>query len=144
MIFTQVTNQPLSLAQAQEFIADHTCGGQDYFLGTVRDHNEGKVVSSLEYQCYEKMCDKLLIKFAEEAIKEFSVKKVFLAHRFGHLQIKDIAVLVATSGHHRDECFKATRYLIEEIKRQLPVWKKEHYVGEVAQWVQCHHHHHHL
>lgn len=141
MIFTAVTNQPLSLAHAQEFITDDQCGGQNYFLGTVRNHNEGKQVTSLEYQCYEKMCEKLLKQFAEEAKLEFGIKKVFISHRHGHLQLKDIAVLIATAGAHRDECFKATRFLIEKIKHDLPVWKKEHYVGEEPQWVQCHHHH---
>lgn len=142
MIFTQVTDQLLSLSQAQEFLTDDACGGQDYFLGTVRDHNEGKKVTSLEYQCYQKMCEQLLKKFAQEAIETFGVKRVYLVHRFGHLQLKDIAVLVATASAHRDESFKATRFLIEKIKHELPVWKKEHYVGEVAQWVQCQHAHH--
>lgn len=139
MIFTTISNQSLSLAQAQEFISNETCGGQNYFIGSVRDHNEGKEVTSLEYQCYQKMCDKLLKTFAEMAIKEFGVTRVFLAHRYGHLQLKDLAVLVATAGAHRDECFKATRFLIEKIKHELPVWKKEHYAGEEPQWVQCHH-----
>jgi molybdopterin synthase catalytic subunit len=142
MISTQLLTTPLSFDIARNFIKSPSAGAQTIFAGTVRNHNLGKKVNSLEYSAYTEMAEKMLKDFALSAMKQFQVEKIYIAHRIGHLMIEDAAVLIAVSSKHRDEGYKASRFLIEEIKHQLPVWKKEHYEGEIASWVQCSHHQH--
>lgn len=142
MIQTHLSTSPLSFDTARDFIKSPLAGAQTLFAGTVRNHNLGKKVNSLEYSAYNEMAEKMLNDFAQTALTQFQVEKIYIAHRIGHLQLEDIAVLIAVSSKHRDEGYKASRFLIEEIKHQLPVWKKEHYEGEEAKWVQCSHHQH--
>jgi molybdopterin synthase catalytic subunit len=142
MIKTLLSTTTISFDTARDFIKTPSSGAQTLFAGTVRNHNLGKKVNSLEYSAYEEMAEKMLFEFAQTALTQFQVEKIYIAHRIGHLNLEDIAVLIAVSSKHRDEGYKASRFLIEEIKHHLPVWKKEHYEGEKAQWVQCSHHQH--
>lgn len=114
------------------------------FEGWVRDHNEGKSVSSLEYQVYEELALKEGEKILHEAMHKFNLHKVLCSHRFGHLFLGDTAVWIGAIASHRDDAFKATRYVIDEIKLRLPIWKKEHYTSEEARWVFCKDHHTHV
>lgn len=142
-IQTLVTHNELNIQAAHEFVLAKNCGAVVHFMGTVRDHNLGLPVSSLEYKAYEAMAEKLLKSMAQKAQEQFQVEHIYLAHRLGHLQLSDISVLISVATHHRDDAYKASRFLIEAIKQDLPVWKKEHYVGKNPEWVQCSHHHHH-
>lgn len=114
------------------------------FEGWVRDHNQGKKVSSLEYQVYPELALKEGEKILKEALEKFNIHAVTCTHRFGHLCLGDIAVWVGAVATHRDDAFKASRYIIDEIKHRLPVWKKEHYIGEKPDWVFCRDHHTHV
>jgi molybdopterin synthase catalytic subunit len=105
------------------------------FLGTVRDHNDGRAVSGMRYDAYGAMAEKVLQAIAEEAADRLGTDRLVVVHRVGELGIGEISVAIAASGPHRAEAFDATRYVIEEIKKRLPVWKKEHYVEGDAQWV---------
>jgi molybdopterin synthase catalytic subunit len=142
VIKTLLSKTVISYDHALDFIKSPNAGAQVFFAGTVRNHNLGKKVNSLEYSAYEEMAEKMLNQFAQRALEKFKVEKIYISHRIGHLALEDIAVLIAVSSAHRDEGYKASRFLIEEIKHQLPVWKKEHYEGEIARWVQCSHHQH--
>ena len=109
-----------------------------FFDGRVRNHNEGQQVSSLEYQCYQSMANKEGEKIVKEALDMFSIHHARCVHREGHLDIGDVAVWVGVSSSHRKEAFEACQYIIDEVKARIPIWKKEHYIGQPAKWVACH------
>lgn len=114
------------------------------FEGWVRNHNEGKKVASLEYQIYEELAQKEGEKILKEARHRFQLHQITCTHRFGHLALGEMAVIVAATASHREDAFQATRYVIDEIKRRLPIWKKEHYLDQQAEWVFCKDHHTHV
>ncbi len=125
-------------------IQEKKAGALVVFEGWVRDHNQGHSVSSLEYQVYEALALREGEKILQEAREKFNVHKIVCTHRHGHLVIGDTAVWIGASASHRDEAFKATRYVIDEIKLRLPIWKKEHYLNQEAEWVFCKDHHTHV
>lgn len=125
-------------------LSNDKAGAIVVFEGWVRDHNEGKTVSSLEYQVYKELALKEGEKILQEAREKFNLHGVLSVHREGHLKLGEIAIWIGATASHRDDAFKATRYIIDEIKHRLPVWKKEHYVDHKADWVFCRHHSHHV
>ncbi len=106
------------------------------FLGVVRDHNEGAPVTGLSYDVYHEMAAKTLVEIAAEAAERLGTPRVFAVHRVGELAIGEVSVAIAASSPHRAESFDAARYVIEEIKKRLPIWKKEHYVDGGADWLE--------
>ncbi len=113
-------------------------GGIVSFEGLVRNHNEGRGVCSLEYECFEEMALREGNEIIKEAVIKFGVTDLYAIHRYGHLEIGEVAIRVAASAPHRQEAFLACQFLIDEIKRRVPIWKKEHYVEGVSEWVACH------
>jgi molybdopterin synthase catalytic subunit len=109
-------------------------GGVASFLGLVRNHHGGRAVRRLEYSAYGAMAEAECARIVAEAESRWPVR-VALAHRVGALEIGDIAVAVATAGAHRDEAFAACRFMIEEVKRRVPIWKKEFYQDGAVAWV---------
>ena len=105
------------------------------FLGTVRDHNDGSAVEGLTYEAYESMATRELQAIAEEAAERAGTERLVVVHRIGALAIGDASVAIAVSTPHRAEAYDASRHVIEEIKKRLPVWKREHYVDAEARWV---------
>jgi adenylyltransferase/sulfurtransferase len=126
------------------FLKENQAGALVTFEGWVRDHNEGKKVSSLEYQVYEALAQKEGEMILEEARHQFNLHKIVCAHRHGHLQLGDIAVWVGAIASHRDDAFRASRYVIDQIKLRLPIWKKEHYEDQRHEWVYCRNHSTHI
>lgn len=106
------------------------------FVGVVRDHADGRSVSGMRYDAYEEMARKELLVIAGEAAARLGTDRVAVEHRTGELSIGEVSVAIAVSSPHRAESFDAARYVIEEIKKRLPVWKKEHYVDGTAGWVE--------
>ena len=139
-----ITSENLNRDDLCQKLNDNKSGALVTFEGQVRDHNEGKKVSSLEYQIYEALALKEGAKILEEAKNKFNIHNAHAVHRFGHLKIKDMAVWIGVSATHRNDAYIASRYIIDEIKHRLPVWKKEHYVDKQAVWVFCKDHHHHV
>ncbi len=125
-------------------LSNQSAGAIVVFEGWVRDHNQGKKVQSLEYQIYHELALKEGARILEEAKEKFNLHQVLSVHREGHLKLGEMAIWVGATASHRDDAFKATRYVIDEIKHRLPVWKKEHYVDEKPEWVFCRDHHHHV
>ncbi|CAN5549294.1 hypothetical protein BH11CYA1_BH11CYA1_42000 [soil metagenome] len=109
------------------------------FEGVVRNHNEGKVVLSLEYEAYESLARLEASKIFAEAVKQYSILSAICVHRTGLLQIGETAVFVGVTSAHRDAAFHACRYIIDEIKMRLPIWKKETYEDGISEWVNCQH-----
>ena len=118
-------------------LLDPGCGGYAAFEGWVRDHNEGQRVRHLEYEAYEALAVREAERIAAEAVARFQVTHVACAHRLGDLAVGELAVWVGVSAAHRHEAFLACRYVIDEIKHRLPIWKKEHYASGDSGWVNC-------
>lgn len=121
-----------------DILGNPAVGGIVYFQGVVRDHNEGKAVSSLEYEAYIPMANKVGEDILTRAKEKFDIVDAYCIHRIGHLDINDTAVWVITTGHHRKEAYDASQYIINTVKGEVPIWKQEHYVNENSKWVACH------
>lgn len=128
---------PLDVAALRAVLADPACGGYAAFEGWVRDSHEGQRVRRLEYEAYETLAVREAERIVAEAVGRFGVRHAACAHRVGDLAVGELAVWVGVSAPHRDEAFRACRYLIDEIKQRLPIWKKEHYVNGDSGWVNC-------
>ncbi|MDB9741889.1 molybdenum cofactor biosynthesis protein MoaE [Akkermansiaceae bacterium] len=133
----QITDQDIDIsAMRQSTMTDHS-GGFCSFEGWVRDHHDGKAVQSLEYSSYNVLTIKEGNKIIEEAKEKFAIEIALCTHRVGHLHIGDIAVNVAVSAAHRDAAFAACRYIIDEIKFRVPIWKKEFYTDGANAYPSC-------
>lgn len=118
-------------------LEDAAAGGYASFEGWVRNHNEGLPVTRLEYEAFELLARKEGERIVKEAIQRFDVLKASCVHRVGSLAIGELAVWVGVSARHRAEAFAACRYIIDEVKHRVPIWKKEHYVNGDSGWVNC-------
>jgi molybdopterin synthase catalytic subunit len=132
--FSQSALQPDSYRAE---LVDPAAGGYASFEGWVRDHNEGLAVTRLEYEAFEALANKEGERIVQDAIQRFSVLKAACVHRVGALGLGELAVWVGVSSRHRSEAFAACRYIIDEVKHRVPIWKKEHYVNGDSGWVNC-------
>jgi molybdopterin/thiamine biosynthesis adenylyltransferase/molybdopterin synthase catalytic subunit/rhodanese-related sulfurtransferase len=128
---------PLDTAALAREMRDDTCGGFAGFEGWVRNHNEGLAVTRLEYEAFAELAEKEGARIVAEAIERYGVTRAACVHRVGSLAIGDVAVWVGVSAAHRDEAFRACRFIIDEVKHRVPIWKKEHYVTGDSGWVNC-------
>ena len=133
----EITQEAIDPAALQRSLLNPAAGGYCAFEGWVRNENEGHVVERLEYEAYEPLCISEGEKVLAEAKKKFPYLEARCVHRVGLLEIGDCAVWIGVVSAHRDEAFKACRYIIDEIKARLPVWKKEHYANGDSGWVNC-------
>ena len=133
----EITGRTIDLQAFRTRLLDPACGAYVQFDGWVRDHNEGQEVLRLEYEVYEPLAAKEGERIIEEAIRRFGVSHACAIHRSGLLELSDVAVVVGVSSHHRGEAFDACRYIIDQAKVRLPIWKKEHYRNGHAEWVNC-------
>lgn len=132
--FSSVAFDPQPL---REQLADPTAGGYASFEGWVRNHNEGHAVVRLEYEAFEALASLEAERIIAEATARFGIVKAACVHRVGSLAIGELAVWVGVSARHRAEAFAACRYIIDELKHRVPIWKKEHYVNGDSGWVNC-------
>ncbi|MEK7401227.1 MAG: molybdenum cofactor biosynthesis protein MoaE [Gemmatimonadota bacterium] len=116
-------------------VAHHRNGASVLFVGTVRDMNEGAPVTGLDYSAYGAMAQRELGDIVAEAATRWETTDIVVEHRVGELGLGDVSVAIATAHPHRDQAFEAARYVIEELKRRAPIWKREHYVDGRAVWV---------
>jgi adenylyltransferase/sulfurtransferase len=118
-------------------LADPACGAYASFEGWVRDHNEGRRVRELTYEAFEPLAVKEGERILAEAVGRFGIEHAECIHRIGTLGIGELAVWVGVSARHRDEAFRACRYIIDEVKHRVPIWKKEQYDNGDSGWVNC-------
>ena len=111
------------------------CGGVILFLGTVRDLTDGQATTALEYEAYAGMVEKELATIAAAARQRWPIGELAVVHRLGKLDIMDIAVAVAVSCPHRGDAFEACRFVIDELKQKVPIWKRDHTPDGAAAWV---------
>ena len=131
----RVTLEPLDLVQTAQVVTSPDCGAVATFVGVVRDHNQGRPVRSLDYECYEPLAVKSLERIAAEAAVEWPGARLAIAHRVGSLQIGDASVVIAAASPHRADAFAACRYAIERVKQIVPIWKHEHFDGGES-WIE--------
>jgi molybdopterin synthase catalytic subunit len=131
-VFLKATAIELGALVAQ--VESPARGGVACFLGAVRNHHGGRKVLRLEYSAYEPMAEAECARIVAEAEDQWDCA-VALAHRIGPLEVGDTAVAIAAAAAHREEAFAACRYVIEEVKRRVPIWKREFYVDGAVEWV---------
>jgi len=133
----EVMADAIDVASLKDALSNPGAGGFCAFEGWVRNVNEGREVERLEYEAYEPLVISEGNKVLAEAKERFPYLEARCVHRIGLLQIGDLAVWVGVASAHRDEAFKACRFIIDELKTRLPIWKKEHYVDGDSGWVNC-------
>jgi molybdopterin synthase catalytic subunit len=116
-------------------VANTRHGATILFVGTVRDTNEGAPVSGLDYSSYTGMAEKELAAIALEAAERWDTSDIVVEHRIGTLELGEASVAIAVAHPHRGQAYEASRYIIEELKKRLPIWKREHYVDGRSEWV---------
>ena len=130
-----IVDRPLDAGLIQAKVGAPGAGALSLFVGTVRDSNGGRPVLGIEYSAYVPMAARELEMIAEEAERRWSGARIAVEHRLGTLAIGDASVVVAASHVHRAEAMDACRYVIEELKQRVPIWKREHYADGTREWV---------
>jgi molybdopterin synthase catalytic subunit len=133
----KISSTLLDPVALQKGVLDERAGACVSFEGWVRNHNEGQSVLSLEYEAYVPLAEKEGAKILEEARAKFGLVAAGCVHRVGHLRLGDAAVWVGASAEHRGPAFEACRYIIDEAKARLPIWKREHYASGATAWINC-------
>jgi len=131
----RLAGAPLDPERLRSELLDARAGGFVAFEGRVRRRNDGREVRSLEYEAYAELAEKEGARILAEARARHPIVAAAAVHRVGHLQVGDIAVWVGVTAEHRDAAFAACRYIIDELKARVPIWKKEHYAKGVPVWV---------
>lgn len=133
----RISTDPIDPDALQRQLADVRAGACVTFAGWVRHRNEGQAVESLEYEGYVPLGEKEGELILGEAREKFQLISAVGVHRIGHLQLGELAVWVGVTAEHRGDAFDACRYIIDEAKARLPIWKKEHYATGATAWINC-------
>ena len=132
-----VSKKKIELTKAQKFIASSKCGASIYFVGTVRNQNNNKKVTGITYDSHDALVIKSFEKIYKEAETKFKFKNisVFIEHIKGYAALGDPSIIIAVACKHRSQAYEFSRYIIEEIKKRTPIWKKEHYKNKDSEWL---------
>jgi molybdopterin synthase catalytic subunit len=131
------SRDPLVPAILSRELDDESCGALATFEGRVRNHNDGRRVERLEYEAYEALATKEGERIVAEALSRFPVARAHCVHRLGALALGELAVWVGVSAAHRGAAFEACRWIIDEVKDRVPIWKKEFYPEGDSGWINC-------
>lgn len=135
----ELTDTAIHPAELREALLKSSAGAFCSYEGWVRDHNEGKDVTALHYHGYAQLAPSIAEVIIEEAREKFHIEGASIVHRIGALGIGDIAVWVGVTAHHRGDTFLACRYIIDNVKHRLPIWKKEVYIDGTEAWIESNH-----
>ena len=140
MLHTKIVDtkkEKILTSNAEKFIKDSKFGASIYFLGTVRNVNDNKTVTGITYDSHDEMVIKSFEEIYNEADQKLDIKDkaVFIEHAKGYLNLGDVSIIIAVACKHRDQAYVLSRYIIEEIKKRSPIWKKEHYENEESEWL---------
>ena len=140
MLHTKIINSKdnkLTISKAENFIATSEFGASIFFTGTVRIQNNNQIVTGITYDSHDEMVIKSFKEIYNETEQKLKIKEkaVFIEHAKGYLSIGEISIIIAVACKHRDEAYILSRYIIEEIKKRSPIWKKEHYENEESEWL---------
>lgn len=129
-----LTHTPLDINEAVHQVADESAGAWTIFVGAVRNNNQNREVRYLDYECYSAMAEEEMDRIIKEACKKWPVCRWYLCHRLGKIPVGEPSIIVAVATGHRDAAFTACRYIIDEVKNRVPIWKKE-YFTDGAEWL---------
>lgn len=132
---TAVVDRPIDVSALIAEAGDHSCGAVTVFLGSVRNVNDGQPVTGIEYSAYRTMAEREMRAIVEEAGAKFGVSRVIVEHRVGTLGLGDVSVAIVAAHPHRAPALDASRYIIEQLKHRVPIWKLEHYADGAREWV---------
>jgi molybdopterin synthase catalytic subunit len=132
---TAIVERAIDVTSLVAEVASHANGATVLFVGTVRDVHDGRAVSGMEYSTYRSMADRELNDIVSEASEKFGTDSIAVEHRVGALELGDASVAIAVAHPHRAAAFDASRYVIEQIKQRVPIWKLEHYEDGTREWV---------
>ena len=140
MLHTKIVDskkEKILTSNAEKFIKDSKFGASIYFLGTVRNINDNKTVIGITYDSHDEMVIKSFEEIYNEADQKLNIKDkaVFIEHAKGYLNLGEISIIIAVACKHRDQAYVLSRYIIEEIKKRSPIWKKEHYENDESEWL---------
>ena len=140
MLHAKIVNikeKKISLSEAEKIISSSDFGASIYFTGTVRNQNNNKSVIGITYDSHDELVLKSFKEIYEEANQKLNIqnKTVFIEHAKGYLNLGEISIIIAVACKHRDEAYILSRYIIEEIKKRSPIWKKEHYADNQSDWL---------
>ena len=129
--------EKIEVNKAEEFISSSKFGASLIFKGTVRENNDNKKVTGITYDSHDAMVIKSFEEIYNEADQKLDIKDkaVFIEHAKGYLKLGEISIIIAVACKHRDQAYVLSRYIIEEIKKRSPIWKKEHYENEESEWL---------
>ena len=132
-----IKERKISLTEAEKFISSSDYGASIYFTGTVRNQNNNKSVIGITYDSHDDLVLKSFKEIYEETEKKLNIqnKAVFIEHAKGYLNLGEISIIIAIACKHRDQAYLLSRYVIEEIKKRSPIWKKEHYTNNQSDWL---------
>ena len=134
-----ITDKPIDLNEFLIRVPDEECGASAHFIGWVRNHHDGRKVTNLFYDCYRPLAEKEMAAIIREVAAQSGADEIRAIHRIGLLKVGEAAVAVWVSAPHREEAFLACRRTIDEIKKRVPIWKKEFYEDGNSEWVLCTH-----
>jgi len=140
MLHTKIINSKdnkLSIQKAENFISSFKFGASIFFTGTVRDQNNNKTVTGITYDSHDELVVKSFEEIYNEVDKKLNIKDkaVFIEHIKGYLKLGEISIIIAVACKHREQAYVLSRYIIEEIKKRSPIWKKEHYTNNESAWL---------
>lgn len=135
MSAVRLTDQPIDVPAMTREVADPERGAVSIFLGTVRNTNDGRPVNGIDYSAYDAMALAEMSRIVAEATDRYSGVAIAIEHRVGTLQVGDVSVAIACAHAHRAPALDANRYVIEELKRRVPIWKRERYLDGTSEWV---------
>jgi molybdopterin synthase catalytic subunit len=132
-----VKKEKIKISTAESFIASSKFGASIFFTGTVRNINENKKVLGMTYDSHDELVIKSFEEIYSEADKKLKIddKAVFIEHVKGYVRLGEISIIIAIACKHRDQAYILSRYIIEEIKKRSPIWKKEHYENNESEWL---------
>lgn len=130
----EITHSTIDVQRILGIVTNPESGAIDVFIGTTRNNSEGRGVLSLLYEAYEPMALKVMAQLEDEARSRWHVHRIAVVHRLGVIDPAEASVVVAVSSAHRKEAFEACRFLIDRVKQDVPIWKKERYVDGTEEW----------
>ena len=132
-----IKEKKISLFDAEKFISSNSYGASIFFTGTIRNQNNNKNVIGITYDSHDELVLKSFKDIYAEADQKLNIqnKAIFIEHAKGYLNLGETSIIVAVACKHRDEAYVLSRYIIEEIKKRSPIWKKEHYVDSKSDWL---------
>lgn len=135
----EITIHPINIQKVIDSVTTPESGGIDIFIGATRNHSKHRPVLYLEYEAYEPMALKVIEQIEHEARGKWQLHKVAIVHRIGKVDVGEASVVIAVSSSHRKEAFEACRFLIDTLKKTVPIWKREYFADGTIEWSQSSH-----